>query len=118
MSILWRIVEFVRTWYGGTATVVSLILALYYGLPQLLRTWDWYVERYDGKVLRAVARKPAPRRLEIAPQVLIRSLPHQVSDLVKTTKRSERSVKKSLKRLADREEVEFVDGGWRKKSEK
>jgi hypothetical protein len=113
MELVWRIVGFVRTWYGGTATFGSVVLTAYYGVPHLLKTWDWYVDRWDGKVLRAVAQKPAPRYgegIRIAP--IVRELPHQTRDLVKQVGRSQKSVENSLKRLFDHGKVQFLDGGW------
>lgn len=83
---------------------------MYYGVPKVSKTWEWYVEKWDSKILRAVRQ---PRKV---PAFKIFPPPHQVKDISESTGRSPKSVEKSPRRLVEKKQVEFIDGGWSEKN--
>ena len=95
-----------RFFWGWGGLVLAVLGVLFYGPKKMLETWDWYIARWDSKVLRAI-----PEETKIPPFKMFARNP-RVRDLATNTGRSERSVENSLKRLAEKKQVEFIDGGW------
>jgi hypothetical protein len=115
--VVWvnRIIAFIRTWYGAAATLCSVALAAYYGVPKVSKTWDWYVEKWDGKVYRALKQPPlrrAYRGLPITPVNLSGVPSHRIEDLVTLTGRGPKSIEKSLLRLLEKGKAKAHDREW------
>jgi hypothetical protein len=116
MAFLNHLTEFFQAWYGKAVSLFSFVAVLYYGVPKVSKTWDWYMEKCDAKVLRALGHETLPRLsgsgVPIVPFSLTGRNLHRVKDLVSLTGRGPRSVQNSLKRLAHRGKAEIVYGEW------
>jgi hypothetical protein len=105
------VLAFIRTWYGIASISVTTLASLYYGIPKMSRTWEWYCDKYDAKVLAAVKVCRETTDASHNPPIF-RTLPQTVDTISANIRRSPKSVEKSLQRLKRRGKAKFIDSGW------
>jgi hypothetical protein len=125
---LWhRFTGFFQTWYGSVAGAIGILATIYNGLPQILKTWDFLIDRFrDQRVLEVLHDVRLPKKLapfnptgpgQISPTVrsIIKDGSYSVGDLADVLNRSHQSIGKSIRRLRVQGKVEQVGGGFRLK---
>ncbi len=111
--------------------LIAAVPAMYYGARKALETWDWYVHRFRDEPILQLMRDcklvPAEHNFALEPQLGPNHLPatpnalivkegtYSVGDLSHITKRSRRSIGKSMRRLRAQGKVELYRGGFRLK---
>ena len=105
------LLNIVRAWYSFAAVTLAALGSLYYGIPKMLQTCDWYCEKYDAKVLQVIKTRREITDAIYSPPIY-RTLPQTVDTVSAELRRSPKSVEKSLRRLKRRGKAEFVGNGW------
>jgi hypothetical protein len=91
------------------AAVISGLAAVFARYRNVKKRWT---ERHDGKVLRALLESRRDAQVRMAPGQNVVFLPFAFQEIVSEVKRSEESVRVSLRRLEDRGLVHQVRDGW------
>jgi hypothetical protein len=116
MRFIYAFRDFLQTWQGTALTGIAILGTFYYGPRKMLETWDWYWDRYrDNEVLFIISRRktiPRPgggfpylgKHPPPPPQTM--ELPFHRKEIADYLGRSEKSVRKSLKRLKRRGKIE------------
>jgi DNA-binding MarR family transcriptional regulator len=115
----WRdLWPYAQTWWGWTVGVATVLFAIYQAPKPMFEAWDYYVDRLHDRAVYVVLKDrliSVPLRF-YGPGSEPTEFPWYVADIAKATKRSERSVSRSLVRLEDKGKVERYKGGWRLKN--
>ena len=72
----------------------------------------WIVDKHDGKVLRFLLEARRTAQVNMRPGHTALFLPFPFQEIVKDTGRSEKSVRRTMRRLEDRGEAHEVRDGW------
>jgi hypothetical protein len=94
---------------GPVKTFVGLMIA---GISLLLAWKKWLREKWDGKILHILQESVRTAQVTMRPGRNTLFLPFAFQEIVKEAKRSEKSVRRSLRRLEDRGHVHEVRDGW------
>ena len=103
---LWRQIH--PVWAG----VVTAIAGLTAVLIKFRDVRKWIVEKHDGKVLRLLLEARRTAHVNMRPGQTALFLPFPFQEIVKDAGRSEKSVRRTLRRLEDMGEVHEVRDGW------
>jgi hypothetical protein len=103
---LWRQIH--PVWAGIAAAIAALTTAFikFRAVKKLL------VERHDGRVLRLLSEARRTAQVNMRPGQTALFLPFPLQEIVKDAGRSEKSVRRTLRRLEDRADVHEVRDGW------
>jgi hypothetical protein len=93
----------------GIGAVISALTALFIRYQDVKK---WWIERHDGKVLHPLSEARRTAQVKMAPGQNVAFHPFPFQEIVRETKRSERSVRASLRRLENRGLVHEVRDGW------
>jgi len=96
-------------WIASAFAGVTAAIAKY---KKLVGLYDWCVEKHDGKVLHALSESCRSALVQTPPGQSRFFLPFALSEIASEVKRSEKSVRRTLRRLEDRGAVHEVKGGW------
>jgi len=72
----------------------------------------WIVEKHDEKVLHLLLEARRTAQVSMRPGQTVLYLPFSFQEIVKDAGRSEKSLRRTLRRLEDRGEVHEVRDGW------
>jgi len=72
----------------------------------------WIVDKHDGKVLRFLLEARRTAQVNMRPGQTALFLPFPFQEIVKDAGRSEKSVRRTMRRLEDRGEAHEVRDGW------
>lgn len=123
-----KLTGFFQTWYGSVAGTIGILATIYNGLPQMVKTWDFLVDRFlDQPVLQVLHVVRFPKKLapfnpagpsDISPTVtmIAKHGTYTVGDLADILNRSHRSIGKSIRRLTMQGKIEQNFGGFRLKN--
>lgn len=103
---LWRQIHPISVGIGAAISGLAAFLAKYQNVKK------WWTERHDGKVLRPLLESWRTAQVKIAPGQNVVFLPFPFAEIVREAKRSENSLRASLRRLEDRGLVHQVRDGW------
>jgi hypothetical protein len=125
---LWhKIAAFFQTWYGTVAGTIGILATIYNGIPQMLKTWDFIIDRFrDQPVLEVLHEVRLPQKLapfnpagsgQVSPTIvaIAKHGSYSVGDLADILNRSHQSIGKSIRRLRVQGRIEQCGGGFRLK---
>lgn len=125
---LWhKLTWFFQTWYGSVAGTLGILFALYNGVPQMFKTWDFLIDRFKDQPVLEVLHEvripnPLPPWTPIGPgethptiKAIAKDGRYSVGDLANILERSQRSIGKSIHRLKMQGKIEHSQGGFRLK---
>jgi len=103
---LWKQVHPISVGIGAAISALTAFFIKYRGAKK------WLIERHDGKVLRLLLDARRTAQVKMRPGQNVCFLPFSFQEIVREAKRSERSVRATLRRLEDRGLAHEVRDGW------
>jgi DNA-binding transcriptional ArsR family regulator len=92
--------------------VKTLVASVITSIVALASVRKWLLAKHDGEILRILRESRRTAQVNMRPGQHAAFFPFAFQEIVKDAKRSERSVRRSLRRLEDRGEVHEVRDGW------